>query len=218
MLRRFLVAGLTACAIALVLARPQAASRTGGEGYEFWPECSDVPDSFVFLPYYLGRDTPGFVDLGQNEELVPGFPVRQLQLTRDKTFGPVPGTIGRWYGVRMGFARWPLGTDAARRQLAAGAAVGLTCATVSEAEAVALFCRDILLANEIVTADKCARMAALARASSVAVAVDSVQGLETLAAIRRARAYVREAIRRAPGFGQGHGPLDHAHTVAAFTG
>ena len=38
----------------------------------------------------------------------------------------------------------------ARRQLAAGSCVGLTCATVLEAEAVAGFCDDILIANEIV--------------------------------------------------------------------
>jgi hydroxymethylpyrimidine/phosphomethylpyrimidine kinase len=32
----------------------------------------------------------------------------------------------------------------------------------------------------------------------------------------RARAYVREAIASAPGFGRGHGPLNHAHTVTDF--
>jgi hydroxymethylpyrimidine/phosphomethylpyrimidine kinase len=31
-------------------------------------------------------------------------------------------------------------------------------------------------------------------------------------AVRRARAYVRAAIAAAPGFGHGHGPLDHAVT------
>ena len=30
------------------------------------------------------------------------------------------------------------------------------------------------------------------------------------AAVTRAWAYTAEAIRRAPGFGGGHGPLDHA--------
>ena len=29
-------------------------------------------------------------------------------------------------------------------------------------------------------------------------------------AVARAWAYVQEALRRAPGFGAGHGPLDHA--------
>jgi D-serine deaminase-like pyridoxal phosphate-dependent protein len=70
----------------------------------------------------------------------------------------------------------------ARRQLAAGSAVGLTCATVAEAEAVAAFCDDILLANEIVTAEKCGRVAALAGRAAVTVAVDSVEGLDALAA------------------------------------
>jgi hydroxymethylpyrimidine/phosphomethylpyrimidine kinase len=32
-------------------------------------------------------------------------------------------------------------------------------------------------------------------------------------AVMRARAYVRAAIASAPGFGGGHGPLDHAVTV-----
>ena len=69
----------------------------------------------------------------------------------------------------------------ARRQLAAGSCVGLTCATVSEAEVVADFCEDVLIANEIVSPDKCARVAALARNRAVTVAVDSVAGIEALA-------------------------------------
>jgi hydroxymethylpyrimidine/phosphomethylpyrimidine kinase len=32
-------------------------------------------------------------------------------------------------------------------------------------------------------------------------------------AVGVAHAYTAEAIRRAPGFGRGHGPLDHAWTV-----
>jgi D-serine deaminase-like pyridoxal phosphate-dependent protein len=74
----------------------------------------------------------------------------------------------------------------ARRQLAAGSCAGLTCATVLEAEAVAEFCDDVLLANEIVTADKCRRAAALAGSRRVTVAVDSEQGLDALAAAARA--------------------------------
>ncbi|HEV2676633.1 MAG TPA: bifunctional hydroxymethylpyrimidine kinase/phosphomethylpyrimidine kinase [Aliidongia sp.] len=35
-------------------------------------------------------------------------------------------------------------------------------------------------------------------------------------AVARAREYVREAIRAAPGFGRGHGPLGHGHTVGKF--
>ncbi|HRQ82984.1 MAG TPA: bifunctional hydroxymethylpyrimidine kinase/phosphomethylpyrimidine kinase [Azospirillaceae bacterium] len=35
-------------------------------------------------------------------------------------------------------------------------------------------------------------------------------------AVARARAYVQEAIRTAPGLGHGHGPLNHMHTVGVF--
>jgi hydroxymethylpyrimidine/phosphomethylpyrimidine kinase len=35
-------------------------------------------------------------------------------------------------------------------------------------------------------------------------------------AVRRAHAYVQEAIRTAIGYGQGQGPLNHTHTVSAF--
>lgn len=51
-----------------------------------------------------------------------------------------------------------------------------------------------------------------------AIAAGLAQGLDLSAAARRARAYVLEAIRTAPGFGQGHGPLNHAHTVGLFDG
>ena len=40
--------------------------------------------------------------------------------------------------------------EIARRQLAAGSCVGLTCATVGEAEYVADFADDVLIANELV--------------------------------------------------------------------
>lgn len=38
-------------------------------------------------------------------------------------------------------------------------------------------------------------------------------GLPLRDAVVQARAYVRRAIETAPGFGHGHGPLNHAHTV-----
>ena len=76
----------------------------------------------------------------------------------------------------------------AQRQLEAGGCTGLTCATVGEVEAVAEFCDDVLLANEIVDRLKCDRMAAVARAirgragsrGIATVAVDSTVGLEVL--------------------------------------
>jgi hydroxymethylpyrimidine/phosphomethylpyrimidine kinase len=43
-----------------------------------------------------------------------------------------------------------------------------------------------------------------------ACAAGLAQGMGLEHAVRRARDYVQEAIRRAPGFGAGHGPLDHA--------
>jgi hydroxymethylpyrimidine/phosphomethylpyrimidine kinase len=46
-----------------------------------------------------------------------------------------------------------------------------------------------------------------------AIAAGLAQGLALPAAVERARAYLMAAIRSAPGFGEGHGPLDHAHTV-----
>jgi D-serine deaminase-like pyridoxal phosphate-dependent protein len=70
--------------------------------------------------------------------------------------------------------------EIARRQLAAGSCVGLTCATVDEAEVAADLCDDILIANEIVSPDKCARVAALAREIAVTVAIDSAAGIEAL--------------------------------------
>ena len=43
-----------------------------------------------------------------------------------------------------------------------------------------------------------------------ACATGLAQGLPLQAAVARAWAYVQEAMARAPGFGAGHGPLDHA--------
>ncbi len=46
-----------------------------------------------------------------------------------------------------------------------------------------------------------------------AIATGLAQGLGLRDAIIRARVYVLEAIRTAPGYGSGHGPLNHAHTL-----
>lgn len=78
--------------------------------------------------------------------------------------------------------------EIARRQLAAGACTGLTCATVAEAEVAASVCSSLLLANEPVGPGKCDRLAALAGRCEVIAAVDSAAGLDALAAAaRRAR-------------------------------
>jgi hydroxymethylpyrimidine/phosphomethylpyrimidine kinase len=49
-----------------------------------------------------------------------------------------------------------------------------------------------------------------------AIACGLAQGLELIASVKLARAYVLEAIRTAPGLGKGHGPLNHMHTVRRF--
>lgn len=48
-----------------------------------------------------------------------------------------------------------------------------------------------------------------------AIAAGLAQGLSVENAVSRARDYVRKAILSAPGYGHGHGPLNHAHTVRA---
>lgn len=49
-----------------------------------------------------------------------------------------------------------------------------------------------------------------------ALATGLAQGLAMRDAVVRARDYVQEAIRSAPGYGQGQGPVNHGHTVAPF--
>lgn len=46
-----------------------------------------------------------------------------------------------------------------------------------------------------------------------AIAAGIADGLRLEDAVERAHAYVREAIRTAPGFGSGHGPLNHLHPI-----
>jgi hydroxymethylpyrimidine/phosphomethylpyrimidine kinase len=46
-----------------------------------------------------------------------------------------------------------------------------------------------------------------------AVAVGVAQGLTLQSAVQRAREFVDRAILAAPGFGRGHGPLNHAHAI-----
>jgi D-serine deaminase-like pyridoxal phosphate-dependent protein len=70
--------------------------------------------------------------------------------------------------------------ELARRQLG-GPAVGVTCATVGEAEAmVAAGIDDVLVANEVVDPGKLARLAALGRSARVMVAADDPVPVESL--------------------------------------
>ncbi len=49
-----------------------------------------------------------------------------------------------------------------------------------------------------------------------AIAAGLAQGLALRPAVGRARAYLLEAMRTAPGLGAGHGPLNHGHTMAGW--
>ena len=51
-----------------------------------------------------------------------------------------------------------------------------------------------------------------------ALATGLAQGLDLHPAVARARAYLQEALRSAPGLGRGHGPVNHGHTVRPFGG
>ena len=75
--------------------------------------------------------------------------------------------------------------EIARRQLAGGSCIGLTCATVSEAETAAEFCGDLLIANEPLGPGKGERVAALAGRVRTTIAVDSMAGLEAASAAAR---------------------------------
>ena len=46
-----------------------------------------------------------------------------------------------------------------------------------------------------------------------AIATGLAQGMDLVPAIERGRAYLIDAIRTAPGLGQGHGPLNHGHPL-----
>ena len=69
----------------------------------------------------------------------------------------------------------------AHKQIAAGA-IGVTCAKLGEAEAVIhAGIRDVLIANQIVGAQKIARLINLAKHSEIMVAVDNPQNVQAIA-------------------------------------
>src|SRR3989304_4524105 len=53
--------------------------------------------------------------------------------------------------------------------------------TTPEAEVAAAFCDDILIANQVIGRDKCARVAGLAKSIDIKIAVDSNEGLDQIA-------------------------------------
>jgi D-serine deaminase-like pyridoxal phosphate-dependent protein len=71
----------------------------------------------------------------------------------------------------------------ARMQIEAGA-IGVTCATIGEAEAMAAGgIRDILIANQLVTHDKLKRAARLMQRADLKFAVDSIPGIQAAAEV-----------------------------------
>jgi D-serine deaminase-like pyridoxal phosphate-dependent protein len=74
-------------------------------------------------------------------------------------------------------------TELARRQLEAGSAVGMTCASVTEAEALSRAgIEDILIANQVLGKGKVRRLADLALTRKISVAVDELSQAETISA------------------------------------
>ena len=116
MVHRLVGATLIAILAAVMAASPAAGPREQwyeGDGYDWWTDCSDVPDPLEFLPIYLGSESTGFVDRRLTIQRM-GVGWRVMQYTRDKEFGPTRIAANRWYGG-MGADEWPAGSpDAAR--------------------------------------------------------------------------------------------------------
>ncbi len=105
--------------------------------------------------------------------------------------------------------------EIAKRQLAAGSCVGLTCATVAEAEVAAGFCDDLLIANEVIGADKCARVAELAKNVDIKIAVESEAGLAQISeAAERVGSTVGVLVEVNIGFRAGTQPGETAMALA----
>ena len=74
--------------------------------------------------------------------------------------------------------------ELARRQVELGA-IGLTCAKVGEAEQMQAAHNDLLIAYPAIDAARTGRIANLAKNNTVHVAIDSVEGVDALAAVAR---------------------------------
>jgi D-serine deaminase-like pyridoxal phosphate-dependent protein len=96
-------------------------------------------------------------------------------------------SFARGHGMRLRpHAKMHKCAAIARLQMAAGA-VGVCVQKTSEAEALAdAGIADIYISNEVIDAHKLARVAALARRIRLAIAVDSIEGVDRLAAALRA--------------------------------
>lgn len=51
------------------------------------------------------------------------------------------------------------------------------------------------------------------RGRSAAIAANLAKGMDVHGAVKAACRYVEAGIRTAPGFGKGHGPLNHFHSM-----
>jgi hydroxymethylpyrimidine/phosphomethylpyrimidine kinase len=101
--------------------------------------------------------------------------------------------------------------------IAAGAAAALVKGGHLEGETV----RDLLVTRDGVRVYENPRIATAHTHGTgctlaSAIAAGLAQGLALADAVGRAEAYLHEAIRTAPGFGTGHGPVNHLHTVRVF--
>jgi hydroxymethylpyrimidine/phosphomethylpyrimidine kinase len=81
--------------------------------------------------------------------------------------------------------------------------------------------RDVLVTNDGAEVFESPRIASAATHGTgctlaSAIATGLAQGLSLRDAVLRARAFVVEAMRAAPGLGNGHGPLNHAITAGEF--
>lgn len=105
-------------------------------------------------------------------------------------------------------------TEIARRQVKLGA-IGITCAKLGEAEAMAAGgIEDILIANQVVGNRKIQRLAALARRAMLTVAVDDLaNACEIAEAARRVGAAVGVLIEVDTGMGRCGLPADRAAIV-----
>jgi hydroxymethylpyrimidine/phosphomethylpyrimidine kinase len=109
--------------------------------------------------------------------------------------------------------------EAARRLRAMGAAAVLVTGGHLEGDTVT----DLLVTSdgaETFTAPRIATRHTHGTGCTLASAIATglAQGLDLRAAVLRARDFVRAAIAAAPGFGGGHGPLDHGACIRAGRG
>ncbi|MGZ5250297.1 MAG: DSD1 family PLP-dependent enzyme [Caldimonas sp.] len=124
--------------------------------------------------------------------------------------------FARAHGVRLRpHAKMHKCAAIARLQTAAGA-VGVCVQKTSEAEALAAAgVEDIYITNEVIDRAKLARVAALARRVKLAIAVDSAEGVERLAAaLRETGAALDVFVEVDVGHGRGGAPAAAAGALA----